>query len=628
MWKKLSAFIARLLDKQIDATGLALFRILFFTALFFEVLQLFCFRHLIYDSLPFVTGNEVTVNLGLLLWLVVIFFMIIGLFTRVSSVINYLLTVVFMGGAGEFVYHMFYLYTAINLLVIFLPISKVLSIDRLLVKLKYSSARFKYEPSTKVSALAYLIPAMLGIGFVYYDSILYKFVSSYWLHGMGMWLPSSLPMITHVDNSWLLNNQWLMKFVGYLTLVFEFVFLFFFWNKKLRVPLLIIGIGLHLGILMEFPIPYFAIGVTALYLLMVPVSWWRKVQFNRANKKTLRFYYDAECPLCVRAVIALMHFDIFKRVDFRTVQSSSSSEAALKSLSYDELLNDIHSVVDGKVYKGYDTYCKATAAMIWTWPLSVIMRLPGVSHFGRMVYRHIAENRTNERCTDETCGYEPPVLPKTDGDMKLLHNFTLRDLKVEGIKYGMLVVVLLQLAVSLNSSLIKKTRHSSVLKNTFIDQPVTKFSAAIRSVSRPVFGITNHPVFMDFHFRNYNHIVAVAYEKDGKVKFLPMINEKGQPGKYLFGPIFVNWTFRVNYADVDMAKLSSGILRYTAFWAGTKSMPLKDLHFRILVKKIDNYSDWESDFLKKQLAKPWQLAGKATWENGQFHIEMSDIEKL
>ncbi len=626
---KISSLITRLYDKQIDATGLALFRITYFSNLFFEILRIFNFRHLIYDKVPFISGNEVAVSVGLVVWLIIIVFLALGLFTKLWGIVNYILTIVFFGAAAEFAYHMHYLYTGVNLLILFLPVSRVISIDRLLVKLKYSTSKFRYEPSTKVSALAYLVPAMIGIGFVYYDSILYKFVSSYWLSGLGMWLPSSLPMIAHVDMSDFLNVKVLMKFVGYLTLAFEFVFLFLFWHRRWRLPLLIIGIGLHLGILLEFPIPYFAVGVVALYLLMVPVSFWKKIKLNRKEKKSLTFYYDAECPLCARTVIVLKHFDIFRKLEFISVQSSFGNVPALKSISEDELLNDIHSVTkSGIVSKGYDTYRKAFASMLWTMPLAWLMYLPGISHLGRSIYSYIAENRTKERCTDETCGYEPPVIPKSENEFKLLHNLTLRQAEIFSVKVLLLTAVILQITVSLNASLAKKIRHSGFLKGSVLDEPLTVFSSSVKSVARPLFGITNHPVFMDFHFRHYNHIVAIVYKGQKSVEFLPVINENGQPGDYLNGGIFVNWTFKVNSATINQAKLSDGILRYTAFWAGTKGLSLNDLEFEIVVKKISDYSDWEKDFLRNQIDAPWRLAGTANWKDGEFVCSLSDIEKM
>jgi hypothetical protein len=292
-------------------------------------------------------------------------------------------------------------------------------------------------------------------------------------------------------------------------------------------------------------------------------------------------------------------------------------------------LNDIHSVTSkGEVSKGYETYRKAFTSMLWTFPLALLMYVPGISHLGRAIYSYIAENRTNERCTDATCGYEPPVLPKSDTEFKLLHNLTLRELKIFSLKVLLASAVLIQLAVSLNASLAKKIRHSGFLKDTFFDGSLTAFSSNVKAVARPLLGITNHPVFMDFHFKRYNHIVAIVYKGKSGLEFLPVINEKGQPGAYLKGGNFVNWTFKVNSADINQAKLSEGILRYTAFWAGSKGHSLKDLQFVIVVKKIENYIDWEKDFLKKQLNAPWQVAGTAGWKDGEFSTDLSDIEKM
>ncbi|MDM1521666.1 hypothetical protein, partial [Myroides odoratimimus] len=169
------------------------------------------------------------------------------------------------------------------------------------LKYKYSNTKFEYNPPAEVSVLAYFIPILVGVAFVYFDSIFFKFSSEFWMKGLGMWLPTSVPPIILNDLQFLLNQEYLMYFLGYLTLVFEAIFLFTFFRKRWRVPLLIIGIGLHVGILICYPIPWFALGMCSLYLLMVPISWW--ALFFGTNKKrlpTITFYYDGECPLCNR----------------------------------------------------------------------------------------------------------------------------------------------------------------------------------------------------------------------------------------------------------------------------------------------------------------------------------------
>jgi hypothetical protein len=212
--------------------------------------------------------------------------------------------------------------------------------------------------------------------------------------------------------------------------------------------------------------------------------------------------------------------------------------------------------------------------------------------------------------------------------MKLLHRFSLRDLKVAGVSLLLVLVTLMQISVSLNSAMIRRLRRSGPLKESIVDGPLTTFSAHVKTIAKPYFGITNHPVFMDYHFKGYNHIVAVVYKGPNGEEFLPIVKENGQPGEYQLGPVFINWTFRVNNAIADTTQLSQGILRYTAFWAREKHFNLNDLHFEIRVKKIDEYHNWEKDFLRRQLEKPWLPAGVADWKDGKFSAQLMDIEKM
>lgn len=110
-----------------------------------------------------------------------------------------------------------------------------------------------------------------------------------WLEGLGSWHPSSLPMITHLNNDFLLNQEYLMKIVGWLTIVFETIFCIYFFNKKLRIPFFIIGLILHLGILIEFPIPWFVLTVVTVYFLLIPVSIWQRIFVVKKPKASLTF---------------------------------------------------------------------------------------------------------------------------------------------------------------------------------------------------------------------------------------------------------------------------------------------------------------------------------------------------
>ena len=260
--------------KKIDAFGLGFFRISFFTILLFEVFDLLKFNHLIYDKVPFIEAYEINFSLILTLWMVCLLFVIIGLKTKTALILNYFFSLVCVGTIGSYEYHMFYSYMAVSFLGLFIPLGKDLSIDRLLSNI---SNNYKL-PAPKTSVLNYYAFLFIGVGLVYFDSIFHKITSFHWLNGLGVWYPSSIPQIVINDFTPFLNMKWFMIGLGYLVVVFEAIFIFTFWFKKFRIPFVIIGIGLHVGIYVSYPIPYFGLGVACVYILLIPVSWWRPLR--------------------------------------------------------------------------------------------------------------------------------------------------------------------------------------------------------------------------------------------------------------------------------------------------------------------------------------------------------------
>ena len=100
----------------------------------------------------------------LIIWQISIVFFTIGLFTRKATIVNYLFTVLFMGftfqfaGQGnEFNYHIDKEFIPVAFLLMFMPISRRLSFDNLIEKIKYSNTKREYNPKTTVSSLNYII---------------------------------------------------------------------------------------------------------------------------------------------------------------------------------------------------------------------------------------------------------------------------------------------------------------------------------------------------------------------------------------------------------------------------------------------------------------------------------------
>ncbi|MCH2043293.1 MAG: DCC1-like thiol-disulfide oxidoreductase family protein [Saprospiraceae bacterium] len=624
----------RLYDKKIEATGLGIFRIFYFLIFFCELLQMFYFRHLIFDEVPYIRPFEVNLGLPLGVWMVCVIFLMLGFLTRYMTIVNYIFNLVFLSTISSYEYHIIYIYTTLNFLCIFLPISRSVSVDRWWQKVKYSNTRFQYNPPNKTTVLSYLLPLYMVCGLTYFDSVIFKVGSSFWMDGLGVWFPTAFPHTTIVPTdgigSLVANNKTITIFLGYLTLIFETFFIFLFWFRRFRVPLLIVGMGLHLGILIAFPIPWFALTMAVIYLLMVPAAWWRNIgRFLQrgALRPRVVVYYDEECPLCARLKITVEHFDLFSNVSFKGVQSSRDDEA-IKDIELDPLLDNIHSADrQGKVHIGIDTYIQILDAMRYTLPLSLILRIPGIYHLARAVYRYVATHREVERCTEDNCGYTPPQLPPKIDTIKLLSNLKIYDIKMRGIMYFFILVTLAQCFISYESGVVHGIRSKLGLKGTSVDKFMVSLAWALEGVGKPYLGLTHHALFMDYHFKDYNHVVALSYiEEDGTETWLPIMDKNGTPQWYIYGTNWAKWTFRVNGAGKMREKmLGNGIRDFTAFWAHKHGKGTKDGRYRIHLKLVEiPQNGFEPDLLKKQQKIPWVELGTATWKDDQFEMTIRE----
>ncbi|MDC7995703.1 HTTM domain-containing protein [Altibacter sp. HG106] len=272
------AFVEKLYLKKISAKGLAVFRILFFFNLFLEVYWIYGKHELYFDPIPFLIPAEVNMGLWLILWMGVLMCLVLGVATRLFSVLNYLFAVYVFNKVGLFEYHMDHIYLMISFVTIFTPLGAHYSVDAS-YNLGRGFRKLVCQPQlSKVAVLHYFLIVLVGIGFVYVDSIIFKVKSVSWTSGLGLWLPASMPQATIWNNQWLLNQQWIIVSMGYITFLFELLFLFFFFRKKYRLLVFSIGFLLHFGIFLQFPIPYFAFGFLAIYTLLLPVSLWEYME--------------------------------------------------------------------------------------------------------------------------------------------------------------------------------------------------------------------------------------------------------------------------------------------------------------------------------------------------------------
>lgn len=257
-----------LYEKPVPALSLAVFRIVYSLILIGEVGQIIYFRQLIFDPIPFLEPAELNYLPLLLFWLLVLVCLVLGLFTRVATILNYAFSLATFALFTEFGYHIDYAYVAVNFLFMLAPVSGVWALD----------TKLKIKPRQEwVSSIwAYLI-FFFGVGFTYLDSAAYKLADPIWLQGWGVWFASSLLPNIYQDLSLFLNNRVFMQILGYLVLIFELAFPVLVFFHRFRPPGVVLGMAFHAGTLLVYPIPGFALSCIAFYLPLLPWQhWFRK----------------------------------------------------------------------------------------------------------------------------------------------------------------------------------------------------------------------------------------------------------------------------------------------------------------------------------------------------------------
>ena len=635
MYKLLASKVYALYQLPAPATGIGLFRLLFGLVTLQEVLFLIYFNHLIFDPIPFMDVEFPMIAFFLWVWAAVAFCLMIGYRCQAASIANYIFWLVFVnftpmqrdfdGGFDLFM-------IGTNFFLIFMPLDKAFSIDQLRKKLATPFIHDERGQSVTVSRLAYYLPVIVCLGFLYFDSAIHKMFAEHWRNGLGAWLPSSMPYyISALDMSWLLNFEALQKLIGYTIIVFQFTFLPFFHFRLLRPLYLLIGISLHLGITLSFNIYPFGMGMLIFYVLMIPFSWYEQIAlWLKKPKAVLTVFYDQQCPLCNRTVIILNHFDILDAVEFKPAQTYARAYAELNQVDDETLLTDLYALDrDGQIYAGVDTYAQIFIAMGYLAVVGWIMKLPLLHDLTWRCYRRIADNRARLNC-DVSCIKEAPIsFPATFYDrIFAIEQAKLQKRNAYKIAKVLMMIILLQLNCSLHYGLLYRLKVDT--RQSPITSTLADMSNALLMFSHTFLGITPHALYLHDHFEGYNHLLAITYlDTNGAEHWLPFVNEEGRILAPNWGRVHSMWANIAVTPNIDEFRLKKFIMKVTAFWGVKLGLDLNDTQFIIKMKKIEAPFDWEKGLRDKNLSGDWLAIGSAQWKDKEIAINLpNDIDAL
>ncbi|MGZ8248365.1 DCC1-like thiol-disulfide oxidoreductase family protein [Methylomagnum sp.] len=632
MHKTILRFIQNNLDKKVATTGLGVFRIGFGLVALQEIMFLFYFRHLIFDPVPYFDRASPILHFFLLVWIFIVACLIVGHHTRKMAFTNYLFWVIFVvftpmwqdfdGGFDQ-------LMTATSFLLIFLPTERALSLDNLRLKLRYSTPGLRYQPPRDTTVLSYILPAGISLGLLYFDSGLHKLSAEFWRNGMGSWLPPTMPYyMSPLDMTPLLNIKPLEMFVGYAIIVFQLIFLFLFALRPFRVPLLLIGATFHIGIILSLNVYPFGFAMLIQYILLVPFKWWRGIgDFLRLKQPALTVFYDQQCPLCNRTVIIIEHFDIFRAIDFKGLQSHARQYRRLDAIPDATLLTDLYALdKKDRLYSGLDTYIQILLKMGYPALVGLVLRLPGVYRLGRRIYRNIADNRERLAC-GESC--EAPPVPAFEDERpfpKLFARYAANDRQVAQRIAKFLVLLLV---LQLNSTI-----HYGVLYRWAGTRPkdaglalLDHMSDSVINFSHTFLGVSPHALYMHDHFQGYEHILAIAYrDKAGKETWLPFVNPEGRLLSPNWGRVQSMWANVAITKHMSRDRLEKFMRKITAYYGVEMGVNLSDADFVIKMKEVRAPMDWEYDLRHKNMAQPWQDIGTLAWRADGVSLDIPSLD--
>jgi hypothetical protein len=550
-----------------------------------EVAQLFAFRRLIFDDVPFVSPPSLGVGFCLGLWLIAIFAIMVGSRTRLACVMNYALSIQFFGSLTTYEYHADHVYTTINFLLIFTPIAERLSLDRWL-----AARRGAPVPSREtVSIWHYHTLLLAGVGLVYFDSFFWKIGDPMWRQGLGVWLPMSLPHDTWLPANWLtrlLNRPWIMLAASHLTLALEFAFIFLMWSRRLRPALLALGLTFHFGILIAFPIPLFALVMISLYALLVPPEWWSRAAqvIKRRVLPTRRFAARAELPAIVprRRAGETARF----RVDFAEAEPATSPMYKRRST--------IPVVVSATISRARITAPTANPASF------------GSVHDGQLeAPLQEPESRVAIRPLN-------PITPISGHSTSSSTGGPSPDLPLRAKIAFVAIAAVWQLILIFQTPVLTGKEYTPASGWIF---------ASVRDFAYRYFGVCSHAVFLDYMHRTYDRELAlVQVLPEGGLKWLHLVSETGQARRHNSGRVWCAWTHRIAAKNVDANSFEIGVRNYTAFWAASRGVNLADARFLVFSRQCEPVQGWERNYLLRQTQQPWTPLFDARWKGRQFSL--------
>lgn len=169
-----------------------------------------------------------------------------GLWSRVTSVLAFLVTVSYAYRAPAATFGMDQINAMLTLYLCVGPSGAALSVDRWLARRRGLVAGSRPEPSAGANLALRLINVHMCV--IYFFAGISKLQGNAWWNGEAMWLAFANYEYQSLDMTWLAWHPRLIDLSTLITVLWEISFSALIWRPRLRPLILLVGIGLHVGI--------------------------------------------------------------------------------------------------------------------------------------------------------------------------------------------------------------------------------------------------------------------------------------------------------------------------------------------------------------------------------------------
>ena len=339
----------------------------------------------------------------LTVYVICLFLMTIGLFTRTSAFCAFLL--------NESLFNQFLLnlsgadvFLKLSLLIIALSNSgDAFSFDNVRRTLREDWRKTGFKPALKPQWALRMM--QVQVAYVYFITSLCKLGEPRWVDGTALYYVVRYEDLYRLQVPFLFSNIWTSKILDWLSLAFECSFPYLVWIKETRYFMLLWGTLFHIGIDWSVNIPLFEwifIGAYVNYIAPADLT-----RVWNAVKRVVRKLFGPPHPVRysttdinqIKLAGVLHRLDIFARLAIEPILDSEISPAPARasstagSTSGASALSSRRSMIilaNNKMFTGFQAFKILSLNLPLLWILVPLLYIPGLSIISRRVFKMAA----------------------------------------------------------------------------------------------------------------------------------------------------------------------------------------------------------------------------------------------